>query len=617
MQDKTHDQEPHDERGPIPADGGDERPAGRDTSPATAPSADGKPEALRTIDAAVYTGDTEYLRTRIDPSRGERYVNAMTYIKPVPKDSENTYHNYKFASAAVIYEQIHEALARAGLEIRKRLNNEMDILDAISLAAGRSRNDRNGGQDRAPAPTMALDVSFALAAPKDGPDAVLFWERRIYYVSVRDIQSMQALWTYAIRYWVTDKFMMSTYDPSVEMDDRDDTDLDPDAVQRMNRRSQDRSRSRRNQPPPSEHIAQVHDHTTIIERGARELGLTDEELDDLHRSCNNDTGLVIKELSARVVAKRAAEAEVSSAAEVLQNGPKTAPPKAAPATGGGGPRPTPDDDGSGAADPRGDPPTEAPPHGEAPPERLTEAQLRKVIGEIGSAGIKTDTMQEIVRTKLSADKIANVTLDAIVAAASQAGLKLPTDTPAEDVLFAVIRDAAISIEDRKNREKETRSDGGAAHAAPTRPAEPAKPDGEPYIYDGMGDSSEKELRELNPEMAGKLAAERYPTPEARVDAFDAALSRERSKRAHETARATMTAGGKDRNEPVGAPAPPATEETAAGGGAHSGNGIEERIQALIKKQKLTKTEVSTLRGIARGDNRRLLEVLENFVNNQA
>ena len=177
MQDNRHDPELPDEGGPTQADGGGERPADQDTSPAAAPSTDAKPETLRTIDAAIYTGDTEYLRTRIGPSRGERYVNAMTYIKPIPKDSENTYHNYKFASAAAIYEQVHEALVLAGLEIRKRLNNDMDIVEGIPLAAGKSRNDRGGGQDRAP--TMALDVSFALAAPKDGPDAALFWERRI------------------------------------------------------------------------------------------------------------------------------------------------------------------------------------------------------------------------------------------------------------------------------------------------------------------------------------------------------------------------------------------------------------------------------------------------------
>ena len=478
------------------------------------------------------------------------------------------------------------------------------------MAAGRPRADRGrkqGSQDqvRTPSPTIAIDASFAFAAPKDGPQAALAWERRIYYVPIQDIQSMQALWTYAYRYWITDKFLISTYDPSIEMDHRGDTHLEPAAVHELDERSHTRSQYQR--PSPSEHITKVHDHEAIIDRGVQELGLSQKALENLKQKYQGDTGLVIKELCAMVLEKQAADEVVSTAADVLTDTHTRVEPEP--------------EDHRGAPD-QGDPddPGPAGPDGQADDQqggRLTDDQLRKVIREIENAQIETSTMQEIVHTRLGADKITNVTLDAITNAATAAQLKLPTDTPMDEVLFAVIRNAAVTIEDRKSKEEKNGSGAPAPEAHTESGNGTEKGDNESFIYDGMAKSSENELREMNPELATKLAKRTYPTTEARVNAFDAALTGERTRTAHESARATMTpntpSAAKPSNE-AKKTAKPSSPDSRPGDDTKEKT-MEEEIEKVIKENKLTKNEVSTLRGLSRGNNHKLLKLLQNLASN--
>jgi len=95
------------------------------------------------------------------------------------------------AAALAAYEKASGVLTEVGLEIRHRAleYTEMDV-------PGRTA-------------ALRIDVEFALAAPLDGPDAALEWERRSY-IGCDAEASEQVLYDAARRYWLGDKLMLPT-----------------------------------------------------------------------------------------------------------------------------------------------------------------------------------------------------------------------------------------------------------------------------------------------------------------------------------------------------------------------------------------------------------------------
>ena len=186
------------------------------------------PALATRIEEMPLLAQAEYFRTRIDPTRGRRIIEAMKLLKPITYDSENQHNHYKYASAAKVYGVVQNAIAQAGLYVRKKLNS-MEITE-VDLPAARNRQANTKS-----ALTVRLDASFAFVAPDDGPEAILAWERRVYWGPVRDIQSEQALWTYYQRYWLTDALLLSTFEANLEIDARGDTNIDPDGVNQAER----------------------------------------------------------------------------------------------------------------------------------------------------------------------------------------------------------------------------------------------------------------------------------------------------------------------------------------------------------------------------------------------
>ena len=491
----------------------------------------------------------EYYRTRIDPTRGQRIVKAMELLEPFTYDSKNEHNHYRYASAAKVYGIVQNVLAKAGLHVRKKLFS-IDVVE-VDLPAARSRQSSTKS-----ALTVRLDAAFAFAAPDDGPDAVLAWERRVYWGPVRDIQSEQAIWTYYQRYWLTDALLLSSFDPSLEIDARGDTGVDPEGVQRIESGRRARQRAERGYddqppPPPSEHSEQSIDYDAIIERGREKNEMTHDQLTEVFLECGNDKGKVITALSARykeTLARQQAEADAARALAGEEHPPPAREQPAPETEAGGGDRgaaPAPGD-GTAAAAPAaaahtgaGEPATSATP--------LTGDEIRPVYEKIVAGDISPDTMRRIVQDYLKAPQLKNVTREQITAAKNAAKLQLPPGTGVADTLWAVIRDASLKIEDEQN---------GAAAAAD-------------------GDTAE--------ESEGATARE----PEPGRDTSGSAET--------PTATGTAATAPQDGGEP-----PPTLT-------------VEEQIEYTIRKHGIAEKDITTLRAMARGNSRKLLTLLQNVV----
>ena len=491
----------------------------------------------------------EYYRTRIDPTRGQRIVKAMELLEPFTYDSKNEHNHYRYASAAKVYGIVQNVLAKAGLHVRKKLFS-IDVVE-VDLPAARSRQSSTKS-----ALTVRLDAAFAFAAPDDGPDAVLAWERRVYWGPVRDIQSEQAIWTYYQRYWLTDALLLSSFDPSLEIDARGDTGVDPEGVQRIESGRRARQRAERGYddqppPPPSEHSEQSIDYDAIIERGREKNEMTHDQLTEVFLECGNDKRKVITALSARykeTLARQQAEANAARALAGEEHPPparEQPAPKAEAAGGDRGAARAPGDR-TGAAAPAAAAQARA---GEPAPSAtpLTGDEIRPVYEKIVAGDISPDTMRRIVRDYLKAPQLKNVTVEQITAAKNAAKLQLPPGTGVADTLWAVIRDASLKIEDEQN---------GAAGAADGDTA--AEPQG---------------------------AAAREPAP-----GTDTSGSAE-----------TSTATGTAATAPQDAGEPPPTLT------------VEEQIEYTIRKHGIAEKDITTLRAMARGNSRKLLTLLQNVV----
>ena len=512
----------------------------------------------------------EYLRTRIDPTRGQRIVDAMRLLEPFTYDSENEHNHYKYASAAKVYGVVQKVLAKAGLHVRAKIHDM--AISETDLPAARSRQSNAKS-----ALTVRLEASFAFAAPDDGPDAVLAWERRIYWGPVRDIQSQQALWTYFHRYWLTDTLLLSSFEANLEIDARGDTGIDPGGVsqaERAHRSSRYPDDRFQGPPPPGEHIDEAIDYDGIIERGREKNEMSAEDLEQLFRECGDDKGKVITALSDRykkTIERREAEKKdaVSLAGEEHPK-PTDAPAAAAQDPGHPAARAQARAEGEGTAQPAqpaqpaaATAPAAAattaaaasPASAAASPasaasgspagsgQRLSENEIRPVYEKIVKAGIDEGTMRRIVSDYLHAGALKDVTAEQVFAARDAARLRLPEGTGVSDTLWAVIRDASLRIEDQQH------ADGDDAP-----PPEPPPP--------GDGDNGHH----------GHETSELDPSP-------------------HDAA-------------PAGAAAPPEPPPTLT---------VEEEIQRAITKHGLTESDIKTLRAMAKGDNNKLLKLVKNIV----
>ncbi len=138
---------------------------------------------------------------RSDPTGGRRLIEAMRLTESLVDDmlplvecvlgNGCTDDESLKAAALAAYEKASGVLTEVGLEVRQRA-----LQYTIVAVPGRTA-------------ALRIDVEFALAAPLDGADAPLRWERRSY-IGCDAEASEQFLLDSARRYWIADQLMLPT-----------------------------------------------------------------------------------------------------------------------------------------------------------------------------------------------------------------------------------------------------------------------------------------------------------------------------------------------------------------------------------------------------------------------
>ena len=147
------------------------------------------------------TRDERTERGSIDPTRTTRLSEAIRLTRPLVPEivsliervlgGDDTAEDALTAAALAAYDEACEAVAGVGLEFRHR-GVEYTVMDVPGQGSG-----------------LRLDVEFALAAPLDYPDTLLWWDRR-FYIGFGAQAAEQILLDYARRYWLCDKLRLPT-----------------------------------------------------------------------------------------------------------------------------------------------------------------------------------------------------------------------------------------------------------------------------------------------------------------------------------------------------------------------------------------------------------------------
>ena len=196
----------------------------------------------------------------------------------------------------------------------------------------------------------------------------------------------------------------------------------------------------------------------------------------------------------------------------------------------------------------------------------------------------------------------------MTAARDAAGLQLPQGTSVSDTLWAVVRDANMKIEDEEGR------NGGNNDGAPADGT--ASSSTTDHGYRNMADASAKKLREIDPETARQLADQQYETQEARLNAYDRALATHRNKTAKQDGGPPPPGAAPSESGSAGAqPAGTAAQQPEPEGDAEPPPTltVEEEIQFAIKRNNLEESDISTLRAMAKGNNKKLLSLIKNVI----
>ena len=140
------------------------------------------------------------MNMRTDPTTGRRLLEATRRMTPLVEHMSSLIEralrevddaeSLKQAALAS-YVKAREVVADAGLEIRQRA-----LKYTVTNVPGRDAG-------------LRIDVEFALAAPHDGPEAALAWERRSY-IGFDAEASEEVLLDEARRYWLSDKLLLPT-----------------------------------------------------------------------------------------------------------------------------------------------------------------------------------------------------------------------------------------------------------------------------------------------------------------------------------------------------------------------------------------------------------------------
>ena len=135
---------------------------------------------------------------------------------------------------------------------------------------------------------MKLVCEHALAGPNDTADDV-HWERRTVTNAVRSIQNQAAVYTFALRYWLSSKLMLSTGDDEAD----GGAQPKPKAAQPKPKTAQPKRDASR------------EEKLRRIENGREKLGWSSFRLSEVSGELGNDLDAILKRLGEEWKAQQA------------------------------------------------------------------------------------------------------------------------------------------------------------------------------------------------------------------------------------------------------------------------------------------------------------------------
>ena len=525
-------------------------------------------------------------KTRIDPTRYERVVEAMRLVRRLKPDKRHSERNYLYVSKGALYDHIRQCLAECGLHVRTRLEKPIEVCAELDLGSTRSSSKSNVA-------TIEIDVSFAFAAPLDGPEAPLHWERRPLSGPCRDVQSQGHLWGLTRKYWLQDALLVSEDDSgqTTTVDPEQDR-IDGGSMERVGRQRSHRGSGRNREwddgppndsapddsppddrPPEDPPVDPSIDIEEKILRGVDRAGLSPADAAKLREESGDDPAKMLRALI-NIVAKKDADA---ASIQPTTGSKSETDPEAAPDT-----------------DPAARPAT----------DNLTFTERKTVVAATRNAAIPDETVGRIIRGLLGAPTIGKLTLAEINGAVERYKVEVPAAASWADVMIAVLkhlRDRAPATDSSENSAADGGEDGSAP---PPRGGEPASGDSQPLDSVEAGHANIAAASMLTLEIKDRTAAERiknnhYETWRERSAAIDAAIA-EADRR---TTRTPRPAGGSRQRR---------AEDSSRGGDGERPEPLSLSEQVAFQLRNIPNDEIAILKKMAKGDEKKLLELAEKY-----
>ena len=147
---------------------------------------------------AVTTPDV-WPQEKVDAAIATRVAAAMAEVPdPIPRDSRNQYASYDYASADAVFRAVRPVLAKHGLSVRQQ-EQSFELLD----------------REKSTQVKVQYAISFECPEGCGTPDV------RTQTDQMKGAQTLQAVATYALKYWLRSRLLLNTGDP--------DTDAEPKA----------------------------------------------------------------------------------------------------------------------------------------------------------------------------------------------------------------------------------------------------------------------------------------------------------------------------------------------------------------------------------------------------
>ena len=244
------------------------------------------------------------------------------------------------------------------------------------------------------------------------------------------------------------------------------------------------------------------------------------------------------------------------------------------------------------------------PDGRPATDNLTFTERKTVVAATRNAAIPDETVGRIIRGLLGAPTIGKLTLAEINGAVERYNVDVPAAASWPDVMIAVLkhlRDRAPAKDSSENSAADGGEDGSAP---PPRGGEPSSGDAQPLDSVEAAHANIAAASMLTLEKKDRTAAERiknnyYETWRERSAAIDAAIA-EADRRSTRTPR---PAGGSRQRR---------AEDSSRGGNGERPEPLSLSEQVAFQLRNIPNDEIAILKKMAKGDEKKLLELAEKY-----